>query len=408
MQKITLKFNDADSKRYKDENGYLTIKDNPIAKAGVFKYKKSEIEGEESLNNDDSIVYVYRPFEDLVEKKEYFSNKPIVYTHQWVGDTINNVAGAIASNIRAEEPYLIADLIIFSKDLIDTIERGEAVELSPGYVADTVLENGVFKGEPFEYKQTLNRVNHLAVVKEGRSGKDLRILDSKEKDGGFSMKKVFMDALSKAFDSVKDKVEVEVKDEREDKRLLIREILAVASKENSSFDGGAKEKEDYITKLLEKLAYDPSTTSKVDDQDSEDDKEVEVLVKEDTENKLRDDDIEKMDVEDVVKLTQLISDLIDAKLQAFKSQEIKVEDSKNRAYDEVSRVVGSFNCNGMDVNSIYAYGYRHLSGRDLGQHLDAKTAFNLKAGESRQVVYDYKSVDNSITDNDLSLLKLIK
>ena len=62
------------SAREKDANGFLIIKNNPIAKAGVFEYLESEI-----LPNSksDKIVKVYRPFDKLQKAKDTFANKPI-------------------------------------------------------------------------------------------------------------------------------------------------------------------------------------------------------------------------------------------------------------------------------------------------------------------------------------------
>ena len=74
---LTLRIQDKKtSKRSKDANGFLIIKDNPIAKAGVFDYLLSELK--EGINpKDDKVVKVYRPFSELIRVKDSFSNKPI-------------------------------------------------------------------------------------------------------------------------------------------------------------------------------------------------------------------------------------------------------------------------------------------------------------------------------------------
>ena len=53
----------------------------------------------------------------------------------------------------------------------------------------------------------------------------------------------------------------------EDKREIIREIMAVAGKSNDDFEGGEDEKVREIAKLAERLAYEPSETSKSDNED---------------------------------------------------------------------------------------------------------------------------------------------
>ena len=180
----SIKINDTASRRWKDDNGYLHIRDNVLAKAGVFPYRKCEVKSE--FEDDDEIVYVCREFEDLERNKDLFANKPIVLTHQWVGkdgeNETNLVSGVIGNEIRAEFPYLRGDIIIYDHNLIEKIESGEIVELSPGYECDIIQQEDSYEGEPYSFKQLLKNVNHLAVVERGRSGPDLKILDSKPKN----------------------------------------------------------------------------------------------------------------------------------------------------------------------------------------------------------------------------------
>ena len=152
---LTLRIQDAKtSKRSKDANGFLIIKDNPIAKAGVFDYLLSELK--EGIDpKDDKVVKVYRPFSELIRIKDSFANKPIKMRHSWVGDESETADGAIGSNISADEAneYLRADLIIYNPKLIEAIEKDELVELSPAYTGKEIAENGRYNGEAYEYKQ---------------------------------------------------------------------------------------------------------------------------------------------------------------------------------------------------------------------------------------------------------------
>lgn len=379
MMKL-LRINDAKSARVKDINGYLIIKDNPIAKAGVFDYLKKEVED----NGDDSIVKVCRPFEDLEAKKDKFAKMPIVFGHQWVGEAVDSVAGAIGDEVRAEYPYLYADLIIYSQELIKAIEEDKVVELSPAYNLSIIKEEGIYKGESYSYKQDLAHVNHLAVVPEGRSGKDLRLLDEKIK-GEKEMD--ILDLLTKSIKRIKDENPVkedEKKAQDEDKRELIREVMAIASKPDSDFAGGENEKIDAITKLLEKLAYNPSETSKEVDSPAKDEEvksEVVPEVKEDNSAK----------IENVEEFLKGIERLMDAKIEALKSQETRLQDERAKAYQEVSQLVGSFNTDGLSASDIYAQGYKYLTNRALDSGIDAKSAFKIKAQDMRPV---FKAEDN--------------
>lgn len=391
MSELILKINDAKSARSKDKNGYLIIKNNPIAKAGVFDYLASEIE---QNGSPEQIVKVFRPFEDLKAKKDYFAKKPIVLGHDWVGEDRDSVQGAIGDTITAEAPYLYADLIIYSPSLIREIEEGNIVELSPGYDAGLIKQGGIYEGESYEMKQDLLNVNHLAVVKEGRSGKDLRLLDSKKTQGENEMD--ILELLAKAVKRVKDEnPEKEVKTQDEDKRELIREVMAIASKPDSEFAGGENEKIETIAKALEKLAYKPSETSKSVDEDVvEEVKKEEVKVEE--KPRVSDEDFFKK-----------LEEFIDTKLDAFKQMENRTQDAKAKAYAEVSQVVGAFNTDGLSEAGVYAKGYEYLTGKVLDSAIDAKSAFKVKAMDRMpQKIEDSKpaGAGDGLTDAEREML----
>ena len=69
---LTLKIQDkATSKRSKDSNGFLIIKDNPIAKAGVFDYLLSELKSDIDISC--KIVQIYHPSYFKISDKEYLN-----------------------------------------------------------------------------------------------------------------------------------------------------------------------------------------------------------------------------------------------------------------------------------------------------------------------------------------------
>lgn len=270
MNKQRFIFDFKPSKRHFDDNGFLIIENNPIAKSGIFEYFLSEIDPELVTNGkEDKIVKVYRPFEELVKAKDGFKNLAITLEHQWVDkEETPELVGSVGTTIKESEPYLIADMLtIYNKKAIEAIEKNINSELSPGYTCDFqcvfVKEAGDIEGEAYDYKQTDISFNHLALVDNGRSGKDLRILDeqkNKEKKGDFMKKNSFTERLKKITKKI-------VKDEEIDKRDLIREVLALASKPDSDFDGGENEKFDTILKLAEKIAYNKTEDEEVDKRD---------------------------------------------------------------------------------------------------------------------------------------------
>lgn len=385
------------SKRTKDDNGYLIIKDNPIAKAGVFEYLLSELK--DGINEDDDrVVKVYRPFDELIKIKDTFANKPIKFNHVWVGEEDNQADGAIGSIISVDKDNLMlkADLIIYNPDLINAIENDNLVELSPGYTGEEEKQEGRFNGEDYEFIQKVVCVNHLAVVDRGRSGRDLKIQDSlklvKEykEDMKTKFKDSFLNHIKKYFDEDEvaktqdDEVEAKQDDENkvydEDKREIIREIMAIASKSSDDFEGGEDEKERTIAELAEKLSYNPSEESKTDDEDTVD-----------KQDKTEDDDLNSDDNEDKIspsELAEVVAEVTEAivekKLNEFQDRQRKELKKISDTYAKVSDILGtSFDYRGMSVKDIYKFGYEALSGNTLSKDMDAMTAFTMASQSKR-------------------------
>ncbi|HEG5317654.1 TPA: DUF2213 domain-containing protein [Campylobacter jejuni] len=412
---LTLKIEDKQlSQRSKDDNGFLIIKNNPIAKAGVFDYLLSEIV-ENISDNDDKIVKVYRSFEDLVKIKDSFANKPIKFNHVWVGEDDNKADGAIGSIVTIDKENLMlrADLIIYNPELINAIENQNLVELSPGYTGEISEQNGRFNGDNYDYIQTIKCVNHLAVVDKGRSGPDLKIQDSKNKimEEIDKMKKKFKDSLLSTFKKILDEdatmeketqdEDLETKTQDEDKRDIIREIMAIANKPAEDFEGGEEERERTIAELAEKLAYNPSETSKTDDdieevEKKEDEDIVEVLEKEDDNN--------------AEELAEVISDVVEKvvekKLNDFEDRMFKKSQKIADTYSKVSKALGyTFDYSGKTENDLYKYGYENLTGKKLDKYMDAKTAFNIAFNDTKSKVKTFQ--DNSTILNDNKIKSMI-
>ena len=356
------------SHRQKDENGFLIIKENPIAKAGVFEYLKSEILP--NFEGEDALVKVYRPFDALLSAKDNFANKPIKLSHLWVGDEAKQADGAIASEIRADEAngYLIADLIIYNPDLIAKIESGEIVELSPAYTGEIQQKAGRFNGEDYEFTQSVECVNHLAVVENGRSGSDLRILDEKptRKDTTMNLKK-FKDELAKFIAQFKDEdaQEQEQKVEDSDKAA---QILAICK--------GEGEDAEKIAKINELLSTADETC---ETQDSEGEKVEDSEGEPTQDNEPTDEPKSEDEGEDVeAKIAELVNEAIDKKLGAFQDAMSKNAKRIQDSYAAVSKALGThFDYNGKSEAEIYQIGYEALSGQKLAEGVDAKSAFSV-------------------------------
>ena len=405
MEKIRIE--DANtSKREKDANGFLIIRDNPIAKAGVFDYLLSEVFSQVEKDKD-KIVRVCREFENLKANKDLFAGKPIKWEHYWVGKEGETQTGdgAIFGEVRADEPYLKADLIIYNKDLIAKIEAGEVVELSPAYEANIEAIQGSYNGESYAYLQKLKEVNHLAVVEVGRSGSDLRIYDTlkeeiikmkkkmKLKDNGFIKKLI---ARLKDEDTTQEDSSAEV----------IEKIVTIA--------GGEGSDDEKLLSIIETLKDFHNESEEVEAKEEEDackdSEEAEVKEKDEGEAEPKEGGEISLTAEE---LTELIEKVTDSKIK--KLQDSMHEDSKRvaQAYKEVSSALGTgFDFTNKNANDIYKFGYEMLSKQKLQDAMDAKTAFiavsNVNSvSKSSNVKTNDKKVSDS-NDKISNLLKLYK
>jgi len=107
----------------------------------------------------------------------------VIDQHTWLDNadaqgpvTVGYGAGAPG----VEPPYLLADLVITERSAIDRIKARQIAEVSTGYEADSVPEQGDYDGQAYVGRQTQIRYNHIALLPAGggRGGHDVRILNS--------------------------------------------------------------------------------------------------------------------------------------------------------------------------------------------------------------------------------------
>ena len=167
------------SKRQTDVNGYLLVRDNPITKVGVFSYLGREIGAPEA----DRVYRVYRPQEELENPETIASANlvPWIDEHEFLGvegtpPEKKGVQGTTGESARFEYPYLRNSIRAYSDFMKNLIDRGK-VELSPSYRCRYEFSEGVFDGMQYDAIQRDIRFNHLASVKEGRTGPDVAVQD---------------------------------------------------------------------------------------------------------------------------------------------------------------------------------------------------------------------------------------
>lgn len=430
MKRITL---DTKSNRYFDENGYLVIEDNKIAKAGVFEYLGREIS--DKLPSGE-IYKVFRPWEELEKTAKDFEGMPVKFGHEWVEPSKRDLKiGSISGEVKLEEPYLTADIKIYDKQAIEAITGAGIVDLSPGYIAKYTAEDGEHNGEKYDFTQRDIKYNHLAIVENGRSGKEVRIADEywkgldssahsahsqndtidrvgkkNDKDnflkGEINMKKGFMRNGLNALSHVKKVYDecITSKTDDVDKRELIREIVAIAVKPDTDFEGGEEEKFRTILKKAESLGYEPSEAGRTDDTASDIKKSADMDVtamkeafnsfaslfndflaeeKDEPAHEIQDDEPvpvkkdsdDKKHVQDSRPHIDTVSKkVMDEQIQAAILQERKRTEDAAAAYEEVKQYVGAFNMSGMSADNIYQYGYKILSGENIRVE-DAKASW---------------------------------
>ncbi len=158
--------------------GFLICKNVPIARTGTQDYLGSEL-GLSGGDSDRIIAVIRSPDEVFSEAAlASFEGKPVTNDHPpgLIGpDDVKTYEMGHAQNIRRGtgewKDFMIADLHIHDRDLIDAIQNGKR-EISCGYECDYA------KNEDGTYSQKNIRGNHVAVVDRGRAGKRAAILDS--------------------------------------------------------------------------------------------------------------------------------------------------------------------------------------------------------------------------------------
>lgn len=221
--------------------GFLICKNVPIARTGSQDYLGREL-GLTDGNADKIIAVIRSPDEVFSEAAlASFEGKPVTNDHPptLIGpDDVKTYEMGHAQNIRRGvgewADYMIADLHIHDRDLIDAIQNGKR-EISCGYECDYV------KNADGTYSQKNIRGNHVAVVDRGRAGKRAAILDSdknkaeKPERKAMSKKGLFFKIFGQA---VKDKSPEEIE------RLAMDAAAAMDAEEPEAEKTGPENKTD--------------------------------------------------------------------------------------------------------------------------------------------------------------------
>lgn len=180
-------FAPSESTRSFTKEGYLKCVNVRLAKAPqvrqYYAYEFPSLEG----YAPDQIINVYTPAEELfkpaaikswdgADATDYHPPKNEINAANWKDYHIG-----YCENVRQEGEYLVGDLLIKDKDSIDLIQNNERLEMSLGYGATLVLEQGTAPDGTVYQAKFINFIgNHVALVKYGRCGGDCRIGDQNQ------------------------------------------------------------------------------------------------------------------------------------------------------------------------------------------------------------------------------------
>lgn len=162
-------------------DGYL-VAEVRTARTGIQGYA-----GHEVGKPDMAIVKVYRPADQVFSKDSMgsYAHKPVTNDHPDQAVSAENwkdlAVGSIGDEIARDGDFVRIPLVVMDAAAIKLVEDGKR-ELSAGYTCDLAWEAGTTpQGEKYDAIQKDIRINHVAIVQNGRAGSKARI-----GDGAFS------------------------------------------------------------------------------------------------------------------------------------------------------------------------------------------------------------------------------
>lgn len=169
--------------REEDQDGRLRVTRVHISKANICPYKGSEIPGWKELGLErDRIYKLYRDPDELARGAETSNGVQLLKKHTPVSaDDAKqyDVVGSVGTEARFSSPYLDNSITVWTKPDIEAIQSGKKKQLSMGYhYVPDMTPGRTPDGEAFDGVMRNIRVNHVAIVEEGRAGPDVVVADS--------------------------------------------------------------------------------------------------------------------------------------------------------------------------------------------------------------------------------------
>ena len=167
----------------KVEDGYL-IADAYAVRTGIQLYRGKDVDpSNEHGFRDKAIVRVYRSEEEVrdVNSLRSFSHAPVTVGHPKTPVNDSNwkklAVGEVSTEATWQDNKIRIPLVLKDSAAIKAVEGGTR-ELSAGYKCRVDFEDGISpEGEQYDAVQRDIRINHIAIVPEGRAGHECRIGD---------------------------------------------------------------------------------------------------------------------------------------------------------------------------------------------------------------------------------------
>jgi hypothetical protein len=174
---------DRKSVRSFDRDGRLHVEVSHMAKAGVDQYLGEEIPDWKRLGLDPQKIYrLLRDPEELAAAVATFNNLPILREHIPVNSEEPQqelVIGSTGTDATFDGEFLDNSAVIWVQDDIDDIESETKRDWSPGYYYTPDMTAGKFNGLPYDGVMRNIVGNHVALVDEGRQGREVVVGDRK-------------------------------------------------------------------------------------------------------------------------------------------------------------------------------------------------------------------------------------
>ncbi|MCO5152574.1 MULTISPECIES: DUF2213 domain-containing protein [unclassified Shinella] len=158
-------------------DGYL-VAEVRTARTGIQEYA-----GWEVGKPDMPVVKVYRPADQVFSRDSMssYAHKPVTNDHPDEAVSATNwkqlAVGSIGDEIARDGDFVRIPLIVMDATAINLVEGGKR-ELSAGYTCDLSFESGTTPdGLAYDAIQKDIRINHVAIVQNGRAGSKARIGD---------------------------------------------------------------------------------------------------------------------------------------------------------------------------------------------------------------------------------------